>query len=131
MSIFNVECSNLKSTNKDTSSASTNAFNYADMIQKMRDPASLNKLFSFLDDDTTNNSSFEQKDSVSFLGAKSTYMSTGNTRAALKNTLSTNSLFSTFCINIRSLANSNNFDKLSCAINSMKYFPDMIFEDPF
>jgi len=34
MSIFNVECSNLKSTNKDTSSASINAINYADMKKK-------------------------------------------------------------------------------------------------
>jgi len=96
------------------------------MKQKMRDPASLNKLFSSLDEDTTYNSSFEQEASVTFLGAKSTYMFADNIFAALRNTLSTNSLFSTFCINIRSLANSNNFDNLSCAINSMKYFPDVI-----
>jgi len=42
MSIFNVEYSNFKSTNTDTSSTTTNAFNYADIKQKMLDPASPN-----------------------------------------------------------------------------------------
>jgi len=98
MSIFNVEYSNFKSTNKDTSLATTNAFNYADMKQKMRDPASLNKLFSSLEDGTSYNFSFEQEASVSFLSAKSIYMSADYIFVALRNTLSINSLFSLFAL---------------------------------
>ena len=90
-----------------------------------RDPDSLNDIFSSSDDWHDDNSDiYDQINDLYLCGTKSFYAPA--TSILKMPEINEDNIFSTFCLNIRSLANNKNFDNLKCLIDSMHHYPNLI-----